>query len=48
MARDPVRGQVTDSMKKAIDETERRRNKQIAHNLARASRRAASSRRCAT
>jgi excinuclease ABC subunit B len=33
---------ITDSMRKAIGETERRRTKQIAHNLATASRRAAS------
>ena len=40
--------QVTDSMRLALDETERRRARQIAHNLARASRRAASSSRSRT
>ena len=38
---------MTDSMRRAIGETERRRAKQIAHNGRRASRRAASSSRCA-
>ena len=40
--------QITDSMQRALDETERRRAHQIAHNWPRASRRAASSRRSAT